>query len=126
MCALKLNGRNSETYWKTLQGRTFTGAIVFLSHYAGNAFSNGPVFANCTTLIIDQCDKNFVYYWLNRATFPSVTKVYLNAHPCDWSVFKRGFEQYFLHEKWARHAEKEATIISDAQYQEVLIELGLN
>ncbi len=121
MCVLKLVG-----HWDTLKGRTFTEEVVFVRHVAGVAFSNGPVFTNCTMLIIDQCDKNFVYYWLDRATFPQVTKVYLNSHPCNWSVFKRGLGEYFLHEKWERHAQKEATVISDAQYRKLLDDLEIS
>jgi len=50
----------------------------------------GPVFINCTTVFFDDCDKNMIYYWMDRYTFPNVENIYLlNTHPCDFDVFRR-------------------------------------
>lgn len=42
-------------------------------------------------IIITHCDKNFVYYWLDRNVFPNAKKIYLNSHPCEAEVFYRKF-----------------------------------
>lgn len=50
---------------------------------------NGPIFLNCNKLILHQCDKNFVYYWLRKYYFPKLEYVYCNSHPCGPAVLNR-------------------------------------
>lgn len=46
------------------------------------------------------CDKNFVYYWLNQRTFPNVKKIYLSSHPCDPRVLNRFPQSTLLLDKF--------------------------
>lgn len=62
-------------------------------------------FPNCETLFIDDCDKNYVYYNLDTIHFPKVKTIYLNSHPCEYSVLHRHFlvngkVDIFLTERW--------------------------
>ena len=58
-------------------------------------FNDGPKFAADTSHFAE-CDKNFVYYWLNKNTFPNVKSVYLLSHPCDMRVLHRNFNVIYL------------------------------
>lgn len=40
-------------------------------------------------LVLDGCDKNFIYYWLTPRIFPHVKDVFLFSHPCENSVIHR-------------------------------------
>jgi len=51
---------------------------------------DGPTF-NCTTVILNKCDKNFVYYWLNASVFTNVENIFLLSHPCEPVVFSRWY-----------------------------------
>lgn len=42
---------------------------------------------NCETLVVDHCDKNFVYYWIKPSVFPKVRKIFLLSHPCEPFLF---------------------------------------
>lgn len=42
----------------------------------------GPII-NSQTIIFDMCNKNFIFYNLNRVTFPKMRSVILNSHPCE-------------------------------------------
>lgn len=52
-------------------------------------FRGGPVFENVETVFMRKCDKNFVFYWLNKHTFPKVKTIYLVSHPCEPEIFRR-------------------------------------
>lgn len=43
----------------------------------------------CNTLILNKCNKNFVFYWLNSNTFPDVKTIFILSHPCTPHVFTR-------------------------------------
>lgn len=53
------------------------------------SFPDPPVFNDAKYVYMDKCNKNFVYYWLDKETFPNVKKIYLDSHPCEPCVFKR-------------------------------------
>jgi len=49
-----------------------------------------PRFPSCSDVLFDHCDKNFVFYWLNRHIFSSVQNVWiLNTHPCQKELHLR-------------------------------------
>ena len=46
-------------------------------------------FSQTHTLFLNRCDKNFTFYHLCPSIFPNVRKIYLNSHPCEYSVVHR-------------------------------------
>ena len=67
--------------------------VIFTQCMDIHPFSKGPIFDHARYVYLDGCNKNFVYYWLNRKTFPNVQKIYLNSHPCQSNVLHR-FAKY--------------------------------
>lgn len=43
-------------------------------------YPNGPRFT-CKNLFFINCDKNFVYYWINK--FDSLENMFMFSHPCE-------------------------------------------
>ena len=33
------------------------------------------------------CNKNFVFYWINKNIFPNAKQIYVSSHPCDYTSF---------------------------------------
>ena len=53
----------------------------------------GPIFSNCKIVFVDNCDKNFVYYWINKRRFPNINSIYIfDTHPCDSEVVNRFYD----------------------------------
>jgi len=68
----------------------------------------GPVI-NARTVVFENCDKNFVYYWAIPRVLPSARYVYLFSHPCEPLVFQTLNKMGVLisiDEYWQRYAEK--------------------
>lgn len=40
-------------------------------------------------VFFENCDRNFIYYYLYPSLFPKATHFYLNSHPCQADVFRR-------------------------------------
>lgn len=49
----------------------------------------GVTFPYARVVVMDACDKNFVYYHLRPETFPSAEAVVLHSHPCEATVLYR-------------------------------------
>jgi hypothetical protein len=91
MCAMesKTLEIQSSVAWYALGSRRLTQTEVVLSNMGDiHPYQNGPVFEE-TTVRLNRCDKNFVFYWLKPSTFPCVKTIHLNSHPCDPSVLWR-------------------------------------
>lgn len=80
---------NSSNVWQKLAGKSIYNKIVVLQQMGDiHPFNPTPI-VNCETLIVDGCDKNFVYYWVGnefrgpKKTFPKVKEIFLNSHPCE-------------------------------------------
>jgi hypothetical protein len=117
---------NQIINWHDLQNKRIYNTNIILTRYGDiHPFYDGPVFT-CKNLFLDHCDKNFIYYWLNRRTFPNVQNVYLGSHPCKPNVLRRDFAQIHLHEayrnykkKWA-HENNNIQIITEEKYDEMI------
>jgi len=98
---------NTRTGWETLKRVDhFQCFLIQLGDI--HPFYPGPVI-NCPMVVIDRCDKNFVYYWLNRETFPYMKRLVLGSHPCEPKVIafleeeaKNG-TQIYIKEHWERY-----------------------
>ena len=67
--------------------------------------TKGPIFTG-TKLFLDACDKNFVYSWLNKDTFPNLQTVYLASHPCEPEILNRQFNEFYLHDKYEHYKKR--------------------
>ena len=52
--------------------------------YPGN--DNPPTFPEAETVFVIDCDKNFVYYYINKSELPKMRTLYLASHPCEYPV----------------------------------------
>lgn len=69
--------------WARLDGHALLNPAVVLEGMGDiHPYSGGPVFSARDVLVLD-CDKNWVYYWLGRRTFPAATRIWLWSHPCE-------------------------------------------
>lgn len=83
-----VDGRNE---WYLLTNKTINRNIVILKQMGDiHPTQHKPKF-NCETLILDQCNKNFVYYWLDSGIFPDVQNIFLLSHPCEPNIFSRWY-----------------------------------
>lgn len=95
MKSLLISGSKSGwEVWKDLSGRVIHNKTIVLQDLGDiHPFKPGVV-CKCDTLIVDRCDKNFVYYWLTNpfrdlnSTFPDVKTIYLGSHPCEPSTLQ--------------------------------------
>jgi hypothetical protein len=62
------------------------------------SFITGPNFM-AENLYVYYCDKNFVYYWIGKHTFPNVKDL---SHPCKPQVLYRDFEHFYLGDAYYR------------------------
>lgn len=77
--------------WTSHENKTIQRNLVVIKHMGDiHPTSQKPKF-ECETLVLDQCDKNFVYYWLDSGVFPNVRNIFLLSHPCEPNVFSRWY-----------------------------------
>jgi hypothetical protein len=121
---LHLNGYNTRL--DTLMNKFITNKNILLTNYNDiHPFKHHPLFINAETLFVLECDKNFVYYWINTHAFPNVKNVYLCAHPCDSRVLKRKFNihlspKYKSYAKWIDENQKNVKFIEFEDVKELL------
>lgn len=89
----KLNSKplvlKGEKDWEKNYGKKLVSDNVIITMMGDiHPNDNGPII-ECNSVIIKNCNKNFVYYWLNNKTFPQVENIFLLSHPCDKKVFSR-------------------------------------
>lgn len=126
---------NTHAAWEGL--KTVSPATCILSQLGDiQPYKNGPVI-KAPTVVFDNCDKNFVNYWLNGRTFPFMNTLVMHSHPCDPGVVrwmaKRPHIQISVHQNWYRYinrwchdVNKEAPHIipiSDVEYRKLLNKL---
>ena len=84
-------------------------------------FKEHPIF-NCETLILDNCDEDFIYYHLNNTTFPLLETLYLKTK-INKEVLLDLHKQYdlYVHENHYRLTDSDKdliNIISNNKYEE--------
>jgi len=83
--------------WDLLKYKNVHNKVIQIINVAYIASHEGyPIFINAETIFLSRCDKNFVFYWLNKNIFPKVKNIYLFSHPCDPEVFYR-FEDVIIY-----------------------------
>lgn len=89
MKGLLISGSKNYRVWNELSGKVIQNKTVLLQDLGDIHPFNPTVVCNCDTLVVDRCDKNFVYYWLGnrfhdiKETFPNIKTIYLGSHPCE-------------------------------------------
>lgn len=68
-------------------------------------------FPDVETLILNNCEKNFVYFNLNSTNFPNLKTIISNSHPCDWDVMHRlqthdDYKVYLIDKYYERYYER--------------------
>lgn len=93
---------NTRVAWRAL--KTVNPATCILSQLGDiHPENDGPVI-RAHTIVLDQCNKKFAYYWLDERTFPCMKELILNSHPCEpgvvrWMV-KRPHIRISVHQNW--------------------------
>lgn len=63
-------------------------------------YCDPTTFSNVHTIFATDCNKNFVYYWLNRRCFPNLRTLYLMSHPCEPHVLNQKYVTVVLGDTW--------------------------
>lgn len=129
--------------WHEMAGKVIRNKVVLLQDM-GDIHPRFSVVCECETLIVDRCNKNFVYYWLGNQfrkteeTFPKVKNIYLGSHPCEPGTLQRLDrlpntvthlrEDWYLHYKkrWLNYdVDSPVVMISNTDYDKMLSSLEL-
>jgi hypothetical protein len=120
----KVFGKKIE--WNSLHNKIVQNDNVILTNFGDihpfRAPLVNPIF-KCKNLFLNKCDKNFVYYWLDKKYFPNLVNVYLGSHPCEYNVLYRDLGcncNVYLHENYRNYGSHRTNIISRKKYNELL------
>lgn len=109
--------------WNALGGKIITNPTVTLLRFGDiHPFIPRPVFL-ATKVFVDDCDKNFVYYWINKNTFPKLEELHLMSHPCEPEVLQTKdyttyLSDYFINHKYRWAANNNKVIVLKHQHME--------
>lgn len=98
--------------------------VVSLSRTSHNC-PRGVSFPKCEKLFVEQCEKNFFFFFVNKKNFPKLKELWLNSHPCESNIFYEGIEKIVLvdyYERYKKWAKCPNTVIAFATTQEFLNE----
>jgi hypothetical protein len=96
--------------WSQYDGKITTEKTVWIKN-AGDihpySYEVAPPQFKCKTVIIEHCNKNFVYYWLTPFHFIGVKNIVLFSHPCEPVVFRRWpSTNIFLSKQYANYKRR--------------------
>lgn len=81
---------NGSQQWHILKGKTIPDKVVEINQCGDiHPYPESPIFINAEIVFLMNCDKNFIYYWLNVYVFPCVKKIYMSSNPCEKEVSHR-------------------------------------
>jgi hypothetical protein len=89
MKALKIN---SSLFYQ-LNGKTIKHKVVVLEGIGDIyplAFKHD---FQAEVVFVNNCDKNFVYYYANKGSFPNMKTLYLMSHPCEPYTLRQKVER---------------------------------
>ena len=69
--------------------------VVHLSNFGDFSLPSWLVF-DAETIFVSGCNKNFVYYNIDKHIFPKATKLYLSSHPAEPQFFNRDFDNIYV------------------------------
>lgn len=85
-----------------------------------------------TTVFVRKCDKNYVFYNIDTNRLPNLETLYLDSHPCEFSVISRLLKngikvKYVYDHVWLEEATQISphlfTKITDKEMTEKILEL---
>jgi hypothetical protein len=85
-----------------------------------------------STVFVRDCDKNYVFYNIDTNRLPKLETLYLDSHPCEFSVvsrlWKNGIKvKYVYNHVWLNEATKISphlfTHITDKEMKDKILEL---
>lgn len=83
----------------------------------------GIQFKNCENVYFNNCDKNFIFYYMTPSVFPNIKKIYLGSHPCDYDTqfrFNKGIISVI--DFYKRYIDiNHCSLISNLQYLDIII-----
>lgn len=88
---------SDELKWNSLKNKMITENFVILEQMGDIHPTKLKPQLNCETLVVNRCDKNFVYYWVHANIFINVKNIFLLSHPCEPFLFSRWYniQQYY-------------------------------
>ena len=116
----------STTQWYKPDKVEFLNEVVRLKNIACTCAGVRVKFPNCKVLFVDRCEKNFVYFYIRKRTFPNLEEVFLACSPCEPQIFYEGFKKIHLTKNYERYKERWAKnndtvdVISEEQFKEEL------
>ncbi len=88
MTPFVLNGKKE---WTTQIGKIIYKDIIIVKNMGNFHTQEKQLQFYCNTLILQDCNKEFVAEWLRPHMFPTVKIIYLLSHPCDSDLFERWY-----------------------------------
>lgn len=92
------------TGWKSFISTKVLTRYLVIENMGDIHFFSG-VEVNSEEIILSNCDKNFIAYWLTRNTFPNAKTIYLDSHPCEPYVLQRNFNIY-LSDRYSEYRDR--------------------
>lgn len=107
--ALRLGNKfrdQSSLEWNGLNGKLIKNSTVILQGFGDiHPYHPGPKF-NAEKVYVYNCDKNFVFYWINEWRFPNLKELNLMSHPCEPCVLRQNFPLINLSQDYLRYKRR--------------------
>lgn len=129
LSALKLfNHTSSHTKntWNSLNMKLVKNKTVILQGFGDlHPYKDGPKFL-AEKLFVRRCDKNFVFYWINKQTFPNMKELYLLSHPCEPRVLRQNIPTIYLADNFHRYKKRWAEDLDNEGEMELYMSIYSN
>ena len=79
--------------WEKYNEKIIDNKVTVINNMPDLHPYNNGVTIKSSTVVVNMCNKNFVYYWINKKTFPNVKDIFLFSHPCEQTFFKRWYTE---------------------------------
>ncbi|ARF07988.1 hypothetical protein Catovirus_1_38 [Catovirus CTV1] len=76
---------------KIFSGKKILNKNIIIQNisFDDHMISNHPKFSEAENVVVYNCDKNYVYYYIKDDLFPKINNLYLISHPCEPAFFSR-------------------------------------
>jgi hypothetical protein len=80
---------DGDDVWKSLFGKRVTNDVVLIKNMGDLHRRRNRIVFDAKKVYLYDCNKNFIFYWMDRDTFPNVKEIYLFSHPCENTTMHR-------------------------------------